>query len=221
MSELHGRRLLLEADASDAGIRLDRFLAAKATGVSRSLALWLIRAGHVETAAGTITDPAVRVKPGERFEADLSMLPSDPAAPVAQAMELAIVYEDNHLIVIDKPAGLVVHPAPGHDSGTLVNALLAHCGGSLSEIGGVRRPGIVHRLDKDTSGLLVVAKTDAAHRGLAERFSAHGRDGRLERIYIGLAWGVPRRPRGTIDAPLGRSPVNRAKFAVRRDAEGR
>ena len=127
-----------------------------------------------------------------------------------------VVYEDDALIVIDKPAGLVVHPGAGHAKGTLVNALIAHCGQSLSGIGGVARPGIVHRLDKDTSGLLVVAKTDRAHRALAKQFADHGRTGQLERGYLALVWGAPSRPHGTIDAPVGRHPASRTKMAVLR-----
>lgn len=126
-----------------------------------------------------------------------------------------IVHSDEWLLVVDKPAGLVVHPAPGHGGGTLVNALLAHCGDSLSGIGGVKRPGIVHRLDKDTSGLLVVAKTDAAHKGLAAQFADHGRTGSLQRRYMALVWGVPRERQGAISAPLGRHPTQRLKIAVR------
>jgi 23S rRNA pseudouridine1911/1915/1917 synthase len=136
-------------------------------------------------------------------------------------MPLAIAYEDRDLIVIDKPKGLAVHPAPGHPSGTLVNALIAHCGASLSGIGGVRRPGIVHRLDKDTTGLMVVAKTDRVHTALAQQFAAHGADGRLVRRYQALAWGKLSRKEGTIDAPLGRSPANRTRIAVVRDGQGR
>ena len=129
-------------------------------------------------------------------------------------MPLQIVFEDEHLVVIDKPAGLVVHPAPGHSSGTLVNALIRHCGASLSGIGGVRRPGIVHRLDKDTSGLIVVAKTDAAHQGLAALFADHGRTGSLIREYLALAWGAFDARAGRVDAPLGRHPRQREKMAV-------
>jgi 23S rRNA pseudouridine1911/1915/1917 synthase len=136
-------------------------------------------------------------------------------------MALDVVYEDRHLIVVDKPAHLVVHPAAGHAAGTLVNALIAHCGDSLSGIGGVKRPGIVHRLDKGTSGLLVVAKTDAAHQGLSEQFAAHGADGRLLRSYLALVWRKPLRPRGTIEARLGRSWSNRTKIAVVRGEAGR
>jgi 23S rRNA pseudouridine1911/1915/1917 synthase len=136
-------------------------------------------------------------------------------------MTLTIPYEDKDLIVIDKPAGLVVHPGAGNETGTLVNALIAHCGDSLSGIGGVRRPGIVHRLDKDTSGLLVVAKNDRAHHGLSEQFAAHGRDGRLARSYLAIVWGVPERPRGTIAAAIDRSSANRQKMAVSRSAAAR
>jgi 23S rRNA pseudouridine1911/1915/1917 synthase len=145
----------------------------------------------------------------------------EPAEPRGEAMALDVVYEDRHLIVVDKPAHLVVHPAAGHAAGTLVNALIAHCGDSLSGIGGVKRPGIVHRLDKGTSGLLVVAKTDAAHQGLSEQFAAHGADGRLLRSYLALVWRKPLRPRGTIEARLGRSRSNRTKIAVVRGEAGR
>jgi 23S rRNA pseudouridine1911/1915/1917 synthase len=138
----------------------------------------------------------------------------EPAKPAGEAIPLNIVYEDDALIVLDKPAGLVVHPAAGHAKGTLVNALIAHCGESLSGIGGVKRPGIVHRLDKDTSGLMVVAKTDAAHRALSAQF-ADKTAGPLERSYLALVWGAPGRPKGTIDAPLDRHPQARDKRAVR------
>src|SRR5829696_5230028 len=141
--------------------------------------------------------------------------------PRREAIALAVVYEDEEIVVIDKPAGLVVHPAAGHDSGTLVNALIAHCGESLSGIGGVKRPGIVHRLDKDTSGLLVVAKTDRAHRGLAAQFADHGRTGALERAYIALVWGVPDPTRGVVDGAIARSTANREKMAVVADYRGR
>ncbi len=204
----------------DAGTRLDRFLAEQARGLSRARVQALIRAGNVASgAAETIRDGAHRVKPGETFT--VSVPEPEPAAPAPEKMALNVVYEDDQLIVIDKPAHLVVHPAAGHASGTLVNALIAHCGASLSGIGGVKRPGIVHRLDKGTSGLLVVAKTDAAHQGLSEQFAAHGADGRLKRTYLALVWGKPTRPRGSIDAPLGRSPANRKKMAVVKDETGR
>ncbi len=163
--------------------------------------------------------PGLRLKAGDEVRAEIP--PPRPAAPQAQAIALDIVHEDEDLIVINKPPGMVVHPAPGHEGDTLVNALLHHCAGSLSGIGGVARPGIVHRLDKDTSGLLVVAKTDAAHVALAEQFAAHGRDGRLERRYLALAWGAPPHVKGTVDAPLARSTANRRKIAVTRPGSGR
>jgi len=144
-----------------------------------------------------------------------------PAEPEAENIPLVVVYEDQSLIVIDKPAGLVVHPAAGHENGTLVNALIAHCGESLSGIGGVRRPGIVHRLDKDTSGLLVVAKTDAAHQGLSALFADHGRTLSLTREYLAFVWGSPGRSAGMIDAPLGRHPWHREKQAVVAADKGR
>ena len=140
---------------------------------------------------------------------------------VGEDLPLAVVFEDEHLIVIDKPAGLVVHPAPGHAAGTLVNALIRHCGASLSGVGGVRRPGIVHRLDKDTSGLLVAAKTDAAHRGLAGLFADHGRTGSLEREYLALVWGRFDAAAGKIAAPIGRDPRHREKMAVAAEERGR
>jgi 23S rRNA pseudouridine1911/1915/1917 synthase len=210
----------VEAMPADAGLRVDKLLAGHIKDLSRARAQALIRAGHVTDSAGAIVrDGAYRVKPGDRFEV---LVPEpEPAAPAAETIALDIVYEDEDLIVVDKPADLVVHPAAGHASGTLVNALIAHCGASLSGIGGVKRPGIVHRLDKGTSGLLVVAKTDAAHKGLSEQFAAHGADGRMERAYLALVWGKPQRPRGAIDAPLTRSPVNRTKIAVARGAGGR
>ncbi len=143
--------------------------------------------------------------------------PPAPAEPRAEAIPLAIVYEDDDIIVIDKPRGLVVHPAAGNWTGTLVNALIAHCGDSLSGIGGVRRPGIVHRLDKDTTGLMVVAKNDRAHRALAAQFADHGRTGPLERGYLAFVWGAPDRPKGTIDKPIDRHPQARERMAVRAD----
>ncbi|MBT7756839.1 MAG: RluA family pseudouridine synthase, partial [Rhodospirillaceae bacterium] len=149
-----------------------------------------------------------RVKPGERI--DLTVPPAEEAIPLPQAMDLDIVFEDEHLIVIDKPAGLVVHPAPGNPDHTLVNALLAHCGDSLSGIGGVRRPGIVHRLDKDTSGLMVAAKHDTAHIGLSELFARHD----IQRRYRALVWGRPRQAKGRIEGNIGRDPNNRKKMAV-------
>ncbi len=191
-----------------AGGRLDRLLADRLPQYSRSRLKALIEDGRVSCAGATISEPSYRVKPGQSFT--LTVPAPVAAAPVAEPIALDIVYEDAHLLVIDKPAGLVVHPAPGNPDGTLVNALLAHCGTELAGIGGVRRPGIVHRLDKDTSGLMVVAKTDAAHSALTGQFSART----VIRAYAALVWGVPRPPRGEIEGNIGRSPRNRKKMAV-------
>jgi 23S rRNA pseudouridine1911/1915/1917 synthase len=200
--------------AGDAdGARLDAWLARAVADLGRNRAKSLILQGHVAIGGATIVEPKRPVKSGERVTVVLP--PPEPARPAGQAIALDIVHEDEHLIVIDKPAGLVVHPAAGNRTGTLVNALIAHCGDSLSGIGGVMRPGIVHRLDKDTSGLMVVAKTDRAHRGLAAQFADHGREGPLERGYLALCWGVPERSRGVVDAPLGRAARNREKMEVR------
>ena len=233
--------LVLVAGTADGGQRLDRLVTARASEpagpaspsqsapsdsaagrasparscLSRSRVQALIRSGALRIDGATVRDPGHRVKPGERIE--VALPEPEAAEPSPEPIPLAVVHEDEHLIVVDKPVGLVVHPAAGHVSGTLVNALLAHCGDSLSGIGGVRRPGIVHRLDKDTSGLLVVAKTDAAHHGLAAQFEAHGRDGRLARRYLALAWGVPGRPAGRIEASLDRSRHDRTEMAVVRE----
>ena len=198
--------------AEEAGSRLDRVLATHIATMSRSHLKTLILAGQVTIAARTIRDPAATVKSGDTITVTLP--PAEPASPKGEIIPLDIVYEDDAIIVIDKPKGLVVHPAAGHASGTLVNALIAHCGASLSGIGGVRRPGIVHRLDKDTTGLMVVAKTDKAHRGLSKQF-AEKTEGPLKRGYLALVWGAPDRPKGTIDAPLDRHPHARDKQAVR------
>jgi 23S rRNA pseudouridine1911/1915/1917 synthase len=205
-------RLAIVATETEAGERLDRILSQRFDDVSRARFQRLIAEGHVRVNGETIVEPRHRVKPGTEITA--SFPPAGDAVPEAEAIALDVVYEDSHLIVIDKPAGLVVHPSAGHQSGTLVNALIAHCGDSLSGIGGVRRPGIVHRLDKDTSGLLVVAKTDEAHQGLAKLFSTHGRDGSLERLYQAIVWGKPPRSRGVIEAPIDRASANRQKMAV-------
>ncbi len=199
--------------AEEAGQRLDRVLAARIPALSRSRLKALILAGQVTIEARTIRDPAAIVNSGDTVT--VSLPPPEPARPAGEAIPLTIVYEDDALIVIDKPKGLVVHPAAGHASGTLVNALIAHCGDSLSGIGGVKRPGIVHRLDKDTTGLMVVAKNDHAHRALSKQFADHGREGPLKRGYLALVWGAPDRPKGTIDAPLDRNPKARDKRAVR------
>ena len=209
---------MLETQAVSAD-RLDKALAAAFPEVSRARFQALIAEGAVAVEGETITETRHKVKPGESLRVVLPE--AAPALPQGETMVLPIVYEDRDLIVIDKPAGLVVHPGAGNETGTLVNALIAHCGDSLSGIGGVRRPGIVHRLDKDTSGLLVVAKNDRAHHGLSEQFAAHGRDGRLERSYVALVWGVPERRIGTISAAIDRSTANRQKMAVSRGANAR
>ena len=195
---------------ADAGERLDRLMARELVEVSRTRVKHLVEEGRVSLEGATIRDPSFRVKPGQTFILDLPPPVAD--RPEPQAMDLAIRYEDAHLIVIDKPAGLVVHPAPGNPDNTLVNALLAHCGESLAGIGGVKRPGIVHRLDKDTSGLMVVAKTEAAQAALAADFAAR----RITRAYQTLIWGVPSPRAGEIAANIGRSPQNRKKMAVLR-----
>src|SRR5215469_2105203 len=213
MTELAGRFETFAVEAGEQGQRLDRVLAARVEELSRSHLKALILAGDVTIAGRTVLDPDHRVDAGATVT--LHVPPPVSARPEAEDIPLTVVYEDEELLVIDKPAGLVVHPAPGNWTGTLVNALIAHLGDSLSGIGGVRRPGIVHRLDKDTSGLLVVAKTDFAHRALSEQFADHGRTGSFKRIYLGFAWGAPERSKGTIDAPIARHPHARDKMAVR------
>jgi 23S rRNA pseudouridine1911/1915/1917 synthase len=197
-----------------AGERLDRVLATHMSELSRSRLKALIEAGAVALDGRTIRDPNHRVNSGAAIVVDVP--PPEPAKPAAEPIALNVVYEDDDMIVIDKPAGLVVHPAAGHWTGTLVNALIAHCGESLSGVGGERRPGIVHRLDKDTSGLMVVAKNDRAHQALAAQFSDHGRSGEpFERAYLAFVWGAPERPRGTINRPIDRDRQTRDRMAVR------
>jgi len=210
-----GRREEFVAAHADAGDRLDRLLAARIADLSRTRVKSLILAGEVSIGGRTIRDPGHRVNANETVA--IAIPEPEPAVPQGEAIALNIVYEDDEIIVIDKPKGLVVHPAAGHASGTLVNALIAHCGASLSGIGGVRRPGIVHRLDKDTTGLMVVAKTDRAHASLTRQFADHGRTGAMRRGYLAFVWGAPDRPRGTIDKPIGRHPHARDKMAVRPD----
>jgi len=195
-------------EPSHAGWRLDRALAASIPTLSRERLKSLIRTGAVETAGVALRDPATKVRGNE--DLIVAVPEPTPAHNLAQDIPLRVVFEDEHLLVVDKPAGLVVHPAAGNLDGTLVNALLHHCGGSLSGIGGVARPGIVHRIDKDTSGLLVVAKTDVAHEGLARQFSAHS----IERRYLAIVTGVPKASEGKVDAPLARSSTNRKKIAI-------
>ncbi|QOZ21589.1 RluA family pseudouridine synthase [Bradyrhizobium sp. CCBAU 21365] len=200
--------------AGDEGsARLDRVLAQRSPELSRSRLKALILAGSVTVKDAVVRDPAYHVAKGDTIIIDVPE--AAPAEPQGEDIALDIVFEDDDIIVIDKPRGLVVHPAAGHASGTLVNALIAHCGASLSGIGGVKRPGIVHRLDKDTTGLMVVAKNDHAHQSLTAQFADHGRTGPMERGYMAFVWGVPNRPHGTIDAPIDRHPHAREKMAVR------
>ncbi|WBV42116.1 RluA family pseudouridine synthase [Pseudoroseomonas cervicalis] len=198
----------LTARPADAGNRLDRFLAAAIGTLSRSRVKALIEAGHVTRDGQKATDPSESLRPGATYV--LAPPAAQPATPQAQDIPLTILFEDRHLIVLDKPAGLVVHPAPGNQDGTLVNALLAHAGEELTGIGGEKRPGIVHRLDKDTSGVMVVAKSEVAHTALSAAFAS--RD--LERAYLALAWGVPAPASGEVDAPVGRHPTDRKRMAV-------
>jgi 23S rRNA pseudouridine1911/1915/1917 synthase len=201
--------------ADMAGGRLDAVLAALADQLSRNRIKALILEGAVSVDGQTIREPKYRVKSEQLL--GVLLPPLEDAEPQPQNIPLEVLYEDEHLIVIDKPAGLVVHPAPGAPDGTLVNALLFHCAGSLPGIGGQKRPGIVHRLDKDTSGVMVAAKTELALKGLAEQFADHGRTGPLHRAYVAFCWGMAQAAGGTIDAPLGRDPHNRLKQAVRKD----
>ena len=195
-------------EVTERGERLDRLLARRFGDLSRTRLKHLVEAGLVSVDGATIKDPSLRVKPGQRCE--LIVPPPVVDAPEAQALPLDIRYEDADLVVLEKPAGLVVHPAPGNPDHTLVNALLAHCGKGLAGIGGVRRPGIVHRLDKDTSGLMVVAKTERAHAALAADFAAR----RIERSYLAVTWGVPEPREGEIVGDIGRNPANRKTMAV-------
>ncbi len=188
------------------GLRLDRALALAVPTLSRERLKALLSAGHVRGPLGLARDPAAKALAGMAFAIDLP--DPTPAHNEAQDIALEIVFEDDHLLIVDKPAGLVVHPAAGNFDGTLVNALLHHCAGRLSGIGGVARPGIVHRIDKNTSGLLVVAKTDVAHEGLAAQFAKHS----IDRRYKAIVAGLPRS--GSVDAPLARSPHDRKKVAI-------
>jgi 23S rRNA pseudouridine1911/1915/1917 synthase len=208
-----GQRLVVTVAGDEGSARLDRVLAVRVAELSRSRLKALILAGSVTVRSTPIRDPAYHVAAGDTITIDV---PEPVAAePSGEDIALDIVYEDDDIIVIDKPKGLVVHPAAGHETGTLVNALIAHCGASLSGIGGVKRPGIVHRLDKDTTGLMVAAKNDRAHQSLTEQFADHGRTGAMRRGYLAFVWGVPNRQRGTVDAPIDRHPYAREKMAVR------
>jgi 23S rRNA pseudouridine1911/1915/1917 synthase len=197
------------------GWRLDRALAVLVPTLSRERIKALISAGQVSGESGLSRDPSAKAKPGVMHA--IAIPAPTPAHNEAQDIPLTIVFEDDHLLIVDKPAGLVVHPAAGNFDGTLVNALLHHCAGRLSGIGGVARPGIVHRIDKDTSGLLVVAKTDPAHEGLARQFADHS----IDRVYAAIVAGVPRHDAGHVDSSLARSPINRKKIAIVPEGKGR
>ena len=210
--ELIGAPRVLTAGAAAAGQRLDQWLAAQlAPALSRSRVQALIKQGAVGVGGQAVTEAKHKLAPGDVVTVELPE--PEQAEPQGEEIPLDILYEDASLIVVNKPAGLVVHPGAGNWTGTLVNALIHHCGESLSGIGGVKRPGIVHRLDKDTSGVMVVAKTDHAHRALSEAFADHGRTGDLRRAYVALVWGIPVPAVGTIDAPLGRA-ADRTRRAV-------
>jgi 23S rRNA pseudouridine1911/1915/1917 synthase len=208
-----GQRFTVTVAGDEGSVRLDRVLAVRRPELSRSRLKALILAGAVAVKSAPVRDPAYHVAAGDTITIDVPEATAP--EPAGENIALNIVYEDQDIIVIDKPKGLVVHPAAGHETGTLVNALIAHCGTSLSGIGGVKRPGIVHRLDKDTTGLMVVAKNDRAHQSLSEQFADHGRTGAMRRGYLAFVWGVPNRQRGTVDAPIDRHPHAREKMAVR------
>jgi 23S rRNA pseudouridine1911/1915/1917 synthase len=214
---------VFDVDVTGAGERLDRFLgraaAARLIALSRTRLKALIEAGEVKVDGEVAHDPSMRVAESARIVFETP--PAEESPHAGEDLPLAVVYEDEHLIVLDKPAGLVVHPAPGHSKGTLVNALIRHCGASLSGVGGVKRPGIVHRLDKDTSGLLVVAKTDAAHLGLAAQFADRGQRGGLERQYLALVWGSFDAPVGKVAAAITRDPRRREKMTAVNNGHGR
>ncbi len=211
-SETAGALKELHAGPDATGKRLDQWLAAELSDdFSRSRVQALIRAGAVMVDGKAATGPNLRLSAGQSVAVAVPV--AEPAAPQAEAIPLDVLYEDSSLIVVNKPAGLVVHPGAGNRNGTLVNALIHHCGDSLSGIGGVKRPGIVHRLDKDTSGVMVAAKTDAAHRSLSAAFAAHDEEDGIERAYLALVWGAPARDAGMVDAPLGRA-ADRVRRAV-------
>ncbi len=216
-------KIQIVVDEDGSGQRLDHYLAVRpeliAQSLSRTRIQSLIESGLVWLDEAPALVAKTKLRAGQIVEIDVPE--AAPAEPLPEKIPLDIRFEDDFLVVLDKPAGLVVHPGAGHATGTLVNALIAHCGESLSGIGGVKRPGIVHRLDKDTSGLLVVAKTDAAHQGLSKLFADHGRSLPLTREYLAICWGAPDRSSGTIEAPLGRHAIQREKMAVVPEARGR
>jgi len=214
-SEGEDEEFAVAVDADLAGGRLDAVLARALPAFSRNRIKDLILAGAAAINGQTAAEPKTRVKAGDALV--LTAPPPEDPDPEPENIPLDVLYEDDELIVINKPVGMVVHPAPGSAHGTLVNALLYHCKGTLPGINGVKRPGIVHRLDKDTSGVMVAAKTERAMAHLSAQFADHGRTGPLHRQYIAFAWGLIQAGRGTIDAPLGRDANNRLKQAVRRD----
>jgi 23S rRNA pseudouridine1911/1915/1917 synthase len=213
LTSSNDRRFEVTVAGDEGSIRLDRVLAAHVAELSRSRLKALILAGKVSVGSAPVRDPAYHVGRGDTITIDVPQAVA--AEPAGEDIALDVVHEDDDIIVIDKPSGLVVHPAAGHETGTLVNALIAHCGASLSGIGGVKRPGIVHRLDKDTTGLMVAAKNDLAHQSLTAQFADHGRTGEMRRGYLAFVWGVPNRQRGTVEAPIDRHPHAREKMAVR------
>jgi len=197
----------LTVGPGEAGGRVDKFLAERLPELSRARIQALMSEGRVSRDGAPVADPSAQAQAGD-YRLDIP--PPAPALPQAEAIALTILFEDQHLIVVDKPAGMAAHPAPGSESGTLVNALLHHCGSSLAGIGGVARPGIVHRLDKDTSGVMVAAKTDAAHQGLSMLFQAHD----IERVYVAFVRGAPQPARGRIEGAIARSRHDRKKMAM-------
>ncbi|WIJ26084.1 RluA family pseudouridine synthase [Devosia sp. RR2S18] len=213
--EFEGDEVELVVDEALAGGRLDAVLAKAHDVLSRNRIKDLILTGAVTIDGAVVSEPKYRLKTGETITL-VAPPPEDPE-PQPEDIPLDILFEDDHLIVINKPVGMVVHPAPGSPSGTLVNALIHHCGASLQGIGGVRRPGIVHRLDRDTSGVMVAAKTEKAHKHLSDQFADHGRTGPLHRAYIAFVWGMTETAKGSVDAPLGRDANNRLKQSVRKD----
>lgn len=203
-------------DASQVGERFDRAIANAVPSLSRERVQALLAEGHI-VIAGSTAVPRASARVGAPLHLSITLPPPEPTQAQPEDMHLVIAFEDEHLVVVDKPAGMVVHPANGNPDGTLVNALLHHCAGQLSGIGGVARPGIVHRIDKDTSGLIVVAKSDAAHEGLARQFFDHS----IERVYQAIVSGHPIPPAGKVDASLARSTSDRKKIAVVRDGQGK
>lgn len=203
-----GTTLFFEVLPDQGGERVDRFVSAHSGGLSRSRVKTLIEEGCLSCGPKTVTEPAELVKAGQHYV--LHIPPAAPAVPEGEHVPFDVFYEDDDLIVLNKPAGLVVHPAPGNETGTLVNGLIAHCGSSLKGIGGERRPGIVHRLDKDTSGLMVAAKTEKAHLALSEDFAAR----RIDRAYLAFCWGCPNPAEGDYEGDIGRDKRDRKRMAI-------